>query len=88
MRCPTCGSLVEPERAWKSGSNSFYCGEFCADTEDSQFMFTGPQAHKPELDRQYRERLARLLKLRRSTQPALDLTISSVRGKGDGVSTL
>jgi hypothetical protein len=67
MRCPTCGSLVESGRAWKSGSNSFYCSEFCADTEDSQFVFTTSRPYKAELDSLYLERLARLLHLRRTT---------------------
>ncbi len=69
MRCTFCHQAIRPKTAWKSASGHFYCSEFCADSEAAT-----PLRHhavrKHEIDRQYRERLERLLPLRRALQTA------------------
>jgi hypothetical protein len=59
MRCLSCQLLIDPRTAWKNSTNCFYCSEFCADSE-----ITAPveqYTQKELLDRQYLERLRRLL---------------------------
>ncbi len=79
MRCPSCRQAVKPETAWKSANGRFYCSEFCADSETVK-----PVRHqaeqKHEIDRQYRERLERLLPLRRAMQAASSSTSTRVAG--------
>jgi len=59
MRCPFCHLIVDPRSAWKSSADRFYCSEFCADSEDS---YTVERCRQKEVfDRQYLERLRRLL---------------------------
>ena len=58
MKCPNCHSLIGPNTAWKS-ANRFYCSEFCADVEPQDA--SGSRVSKDEIDRQYIERLQRLL---------------------------
>jgi hypothetical protein len=58
MRCPLCHLLIDPRTAWKNSANRFYCSEFCADSED----YTVERCRQKEVfDRQYLERLRRLL---------------------------
>jgi hypothetical protein len=59
MRCPCCHLIIDPRTAWKNSNNRFYCSEFCADSEISSL--TAQVAQKEALDRQYIERLRRLL---------------------------
>jgi hypothetical protein len=59
MRCPSCRLMIDPRTAWKSSTNRFYCSEFCADSEISAPVEQCVQ--KEVLDRQYLERLRRLL---------------------------
>lgn len=58
MKCPNCHSAIDPNAAWKSVSR-FYCSEFCADAEGHDA--SGSRVSKDEIDRQYIERLQRLL---------------------------
>jgi hypothetical protein len=59
MRCPSCRLMIDPRTAWKSLTNGFYCGEFCADSEISAPVEQCVQ--KEVLDRQCLERLRGLL---------------------------
>jgi hypothetical protein len=59
MRCPSCHLIIDSRTAWKNSINRFYCSEFCADSEISAPFDRGTQ--KEVLDRQYLERLRRLL---------------------------
>jgi hypothetical protein len=58
MRCPR-HLLIDPRTAWKNSANRFYCSEFCADSEVSAPVERCVK--KEALDRQYLERLQRLL---------------------------
>ena len=59
MRCPSCHLIIDPRTAWRNSTIRFYCSEFCADSEVSA---TVERCVKKEvLDRQYLERLRRLL---------------------------
>jgi hypothetical protein len=51
--------IIDPRTAWKNSNNRFYCSEFCADSEASSLA--AQVAQKEALDRQYMERLRRLL---------------------------
>jgi Prokaryotic metallothionein len=66
MRCEHCQILIYAAATWKS-SGRFYCSEFCADTKASSL----PSAHKDKIDRQYLERLARLLPFARQRADTL-----------------
>jgi hypothetical protein len=59
MRCPFCCVVIYPRSAWKNSANRFYCSEFCADSEISAPVERCMQ--KEVIDRQYLERLRRLL---------------------------
>ena len=59
MKCPNCRSVINPDTAWKSSASRFYCSEFCADMETQEA--SSSQVSKDEIDRQYIERLQRLL---------------------------
>jgi hypothetical protein len=61
MRCRSCRSIIDSRTAWKISSNHFYCSEFCADSEVSASFEQCTQ--KDVHDRQYLERLRRLLPL-------------------------
>ena len=61
MRCPSCHLMIDPRTAWKSLNNRFYCSEFCADSEISAPVERSAQ--KEIHDRQYLDRLRRLLLL-------------------------
>jgi hypothetical protein len=50
--------VIDSKTAWKSASR-FYCSEFCADVEVQDAL--GSRVSKDEIDRQYIERLQRLL---------------------------
>jgi len=59
MKCPNCRSVINPDTAWKSSASRFYCSEFCADMETQDA--SSSQVSKDAIDRQYIERLQRLL---------------------------
>jgi hypothetical protein len=59
MRCPSCHLIIDPRAAWKNSTNRFYCSEFCADSENSYII--EQRIQKEVFDRQYLERLRRLL---------------------------
>ena len=59
MKCPNCHSVIDRDTAWKGSANRFYCSEFCADIEAQDASSSG--VSKDEIDRQYIERLQRLL---------------------------
>jgi hypothetical protein len=59
MKCLNCHYAINPKAAWKGSGNRFYCSEFCADVE-AQDVSTA-RVSKDEIDRQYIERLQRLL---------------------------
>lgn len=59
MKCPNCRSVIYPDAAWKSSPSRFYCSEFCADAEAHDASSSG--VSKDAIDRQYIERLQRLL---------------------------
>ena len=61
MLCPCCYQQIYPRTAWKNSTNRFYCSEFCADSETSAPIERS--VRKEILDRQYLERLRRLLPL-------------------------
>lgn len=71
MKCPNCHSMIAPDTAWKSSANRFYCSEFCADIETYDAASSG--VSKDEIDRQYIERLQRLLPYVRRRAAALPL---------------
>jgi hypothetical protein len=75
MKCPNCHCLINPDTAWKSSAKRFYCSEFCADAEAQQE--TSSRISKDEIDRQYIERLQRLLPYVRRRAAALALGPSS-----------
>jgi hypothetical protein len=61
MRCALCHIIIDSGTAWRSSTNRFYCSEFCADSETSAPL---QQCTQKDLhDRQYLERLRRLLPL-------------------------
>lgn len=69
MRCSFCAETIDPNAAWKGSGERFYCSEFCADSETiipvrHELPQDGPR--KEQIDRQYVERLARLIPLRQS----------------------
>jgi hypothetical protein len=74
MHCPFCHQALDPKKAWKGTADRFYCGEFCAESE----TVIPIQQHrlKERLDRQYLERLERLVALRRQHQAGTVLTLS------------
>ena len=59
MKCPNCHSVIDPNTAWKSSADRFYCSEFCADIEAQDALTS--RVSKDVIDRQYIERLQRLL---------------------------
>lgn len=59
MKCPNCHSVINPDAAWKSSASRFYCSEFCADSELPGA--SSSRVSKDTIDRQYIERLQRLL---------------------------
>jgi hypothetical protein len=61
MRCALCHLIIDSRTAWRSSTNRFYCSEFCADSEVS--VPFEQCAQKEVHDRQYLERLRRLLPL-------------------------
>lgn len=71
MKCPNCHAVIDPNTAWKSSANRFYCSEFCADVE--AYDASSPRVIKDEIDRQYIERLQRLLPYVRQRAAALPL---------------
>lgn len=75
MKCPNCRSAIDPDTAWKSSASRFYCSEFCADieTEQTSQEVSSPRVSKDEIDRQYIERLQRLLPYVRRRATALPL---------------
>jgi hypothetical protein len=66
MRCVFCHQEINRKTAWKGSAGRFYCSEFCADSETT--VPAQRRVAKDRIDRQYMERLERLLPLRRSIQ--------------------
>lgn len=66
MRCAFCHHEINRKTAWKGSAGRFYCGEFCSDSEAA--VPAQQRVMKDRIDRQYMERLERLLPLRRSIQ--------------------
>jgi hypothetical protein len=66
MRCAFCRQTIDRSTAWKASASRFYCSEFCSDSET--VVPTQHRVAKDRIDRQYMERLERLLPLRRSIQ--------------------
>lgn len=75
MRCSNCHSVITPKTAWKGSANSFYCSEFCADVEAQDG--SSCRVSKDEIDRQYIERLQRLLPYVRLRAAGLPLSSGS-----------
>ena len=59
MKCPNCDAVIDRDTAWKGSASRFYCSEFCADIETQDA--SSSSVSKDEIDRQYIERLQRLL---------------------------
>jgi len=66
MRCAFCHQTIDRSTAWKGSASRFYCSEFCSDSET--IVPTQRRVLKERIDRQYMERLERLLPLRRAIQ--------------------
>ena len=66
MRCALCHQEINRETAWKGSASRFYCSEFCAESET--VVPSQLRVPKDRIDRQYMERLERLLPLRRAIQ--------------------
>ena len=79
MKCPNCHSVIASDTAWKSSANRFYCSEFCADIEIQDA--SSSSISKDEIDRQYIERLQRLLPYARRRAAALPV-VSDAPGIG------
>jgi hypothetical protein len=67
MHCPVCDLPIDENKAWKGTADRFYCSEFCADSEaDSEKVVSLPHTSLRErFDRQYMQRLERLVALRK-----------------------
>lgn len=67
MNCPVCDQAIDEDKAWKGTADRFYCSEFCADSEvDSEKVVPLPTTSLRErFDRQYMQRLERLVALRK-----------------------
>lgn len=61
MKCCNCHCTIDPKAAWKGRASRFYCSEFCADAEAHDQVASGQRVSKDEIDRQYMERLQKLL---------------------------
>lgn len=61
MKCCNCHRMIDPKAAWKGSASRFYCSEFCADAEAHDHLASGQRVSKDEIDRQYMERLQKLL---------------------------
>jgi hypothetical protein len=59
MRGASCLLSIDPRIAWKSSDSCFYCSEFCADSES--YLPVAPLDQKENFDREYMDRLPRLL---------------------------
>jgi hypothetical protein len=73
MNCPHCENPIEPQTAWRSAPNRFFCSEFCADAEASEIRYAPSPLLQYHLDNGYLDRLQRLVAMRRAnetTQPA------------------
>jgi hypothetical protein len=61
MKCCNCHCTIDPKAAWKGSASRFYCSEFCADAEAHDRVASGQRVSKDEIDRNYMERLHKLL---------------------------
>ena len=61
MKCCNCHCTIDPKAAWKGSATRFYCSEFCADAEAHDQVASAQSVSKDEIDRQYMERLQKLL---------------------------
>jgi hypothetical protein len=66
MSCAFCHQTIDRKKAWKGSAGRFYCSEFCSDSE--AVVPAQRRVMKDHIDRQYMERLERLLPLRRAIQ--------------------
>jgi hypothetical protein len=65
MRCPTCNQAIDHDQAWKGTEDRFYCSEFCADSENIVSLPPPRRSLREHFDRQYMQRLERLVALRK-----------------------
>jgi hypothetical protein len=65
MRCPSCNQPIDHDTAWKGTADRFYCSEFCADSENIVSLPTPRRSLRERFDRQYMQRLERLVALRK-----------------------
>jgi hypothetical protein len=65
MRCPTCSQAIDHDKAWKGTADRFYCSEFCADSENIVSLPPPRRSLREHFDRQYMQRLERLVALRK-----------------------
>ena len=67
MLCVFCSKTIDPSSAWKGTFGRFYCSEFCADSET--VVPVHDKVQKEQIDRQYLQRLERLVPLRQANRP-------------------
>jgi hypothetical protein len=67
MKCALCQISIHPTTAWQVTSDLFYCSEFCAEAAEDEVVVT-PSYRKAEIDRQYLQRLERLLPYLKNAQ--------------------
>jgi hypothetical protein len=63
MQCASCRQPLLPNSSWRDSSGQFFCSEFCAETPAK--TPTRYEVQKDRIDREYLNRLKRLLVLRR-----------------------
>ena len=63
MHCPVCGQAIDEDKAWKGTADRFFCSEFCADSEN--VVPLPLPSLRERFDRQYMQRLERLVALRK-----------------------
>jgi hypothetical protein len=65
MRCPSCDQAIHEDKAWKGAADHFFCSEFCADSETIAHLPPARRSLREHFDRQYMQRLERLVALRK-----------------------
>lgn len=60
MKCAFCNTPIDQKSAWKGTGDRFYCGEFCADSEELEPARPAATLLQLHRERSY-ERLERLL---------------------------
>jgi hypothetical protein len=67
MKCAFCHQPIGTKPGWKGTSDRYYCSEFCADSENVlPLRQQRPEVQKDRIDRQYIQRLERLLQFRQA----------------------